>query len=329
MHVLISGPSAARDFLQNLAAAVPAHIADVHCRYDLARPSQYERWQETEMLVPFAIQCTGLDMDMDMDMDLAPRLAAIVIPSIGHEGIDIGAATERSIAVANGNVPENAESVAEAAFMFMLMALYRVHEAEARLRAGMARTGTPMARMLKGKTVGLIGYGNIAQAFEIRLTGWGANVLVSTRRPIGSKTSARQCDLEILLAQSDIVLPLLPLTNETQGLLSKNRLLQMKQGAVLVNLSRGGVIEESALVDPIVVARLGGLALDVFEVEPLPNCSPLRSLDGAILTGHDIAHTRENLSSLLNNALTNIIDAAAGRALKTSLNTVIPKRIIY
>lgn len=318
MHVLVSGPTTAREFLQSLAAAVSQHIPDTECRYDLVRPSDYGRWHETDIWVAFAAPCDG------RDMDLAPRLAAIVIPSLGYESIDVRAATERGIAVANGNVAENFESVAEAAFMFMLMTLYRVQEAQARLQTGVLRSGAPMARMLKGKTVGIIGYGNIARALELRLSGWGADLLVSTRKSIVVENSAHQCDLETLLARSDIVLPLVPLTDDTRGLLSRKRLLAMKSGAILINLSRGAVVDESALVDPVIATRMGGLAMDVFEVEPLPAHSPLRSLKSAVLTGHEIAHTRENLVSLFETALKNVLDAAAERPLETALNHVVP-----
>src|SRR3546814_10160474 len=99
-------------------------------------------------------------------MDAAPGLKAIITPSLGFEGIDVEAAHHRGIAFANGRVAENFESVAEAAMLFMLTALYRLRDAEERLRRGEARSGPPRARMLKGKTVGIIGYGNIAKALR-------------------------------------------------------------------------------------------------------------------------------------------------------------------
>src|SRR3546814_2508448 len=101
-------------------------------------------------------------------MDAAPGLKAIITPSLGFEGIDVEAAHHRGIAFANGRVAENFESVAEAAMLFMLTALYRLRDAEERLRRGEARSGPPRARMLKGKTVGIIGYGNIAKALISR-----------------------------------------------------------------------------------------------------------------------------------------------------------------
>lgn len=316
MHILITGPDGARPFLERLAAAIPKDSADVICRYDLDRPSDYEQWADTDILVAFARPCD------QKDMNLAPRLRAIILPSLGFEGIDIDAATGRGIAVANGHVIENFETVAEAAFLFMLMTLYDIHAAQTRLRLGIARTGLPVARMLKGKTVGIIGFGNIAHALLARLEGWGIQILVSSRRPIDcDRSDLSQCDLETLLHTSDIVLPLVPLTEETKGLLSKARLLAMKPGAILINLSRGGVVEEAALCDPQVVEHLGGIALDVFEIEPLPVDSPLREHPKAILTGHEIAHTQENLGALFDTAFKNIMAAVACEPMPTLLHT--------
>ena len=315
MHILIAGPDNARPFLEKLAAAIPKGGADVACRYDLDRPSDYDKWADTDILVAFARPCDR------RDMDLAPRLRAIILPSLGFDGIDIDAATARGIAVANGHVIENFETVAEAAFLFMLMSLYDIHEAQARLRLGAIRTGPPAARMLKGKTIGIIGFGNIARALVGRLEGWGARTLVSSRGPIAHPGGGViQCDLDTLLANSDIVLPLVPLTGETQGLFTKKRLLSMKRGAIFINLSRGAVVDEAALCDPEVIGHLGGIALDVFEVEPLPKDSPLRHHPKAILTGHEIAHTQENLTALFDMALKNILSAVAGDAMPTLLN---------
>ena len=315
MHILITGPTGASGFLERLKAAIPQDSADAVCRYDLDRPSDYANWHQTDILVTFARPCD------QRDIDRGHNLRAIILPSLGFEGVDINAAIESGIAVANGHVTENFESVAEAAFLFALMTLYDVQAAQARLRTGKARTGPAVARMLKGKTVGIIGFGNIAKAFVARLEGWGVKILVSARRGIDCKRSdITQCDLETLLQASDIVLPLIPLTPETDGLLSKARLLTMKPGAILINLSRGKIVDEEALCDPQVLGHLGGIALDVFEIEPLPLDSPVRAHPRAILTGHEIAQTQENLNGLFDTALENIMAAIAGKPMPTRLD---------
>lgn len=130
-----------------------------------------------------------------------------------------------------------------------------------------------------------------------------------------------QCDLATLLAQSDILLPLVPLTDETENLISRERLLAMKPGCILINLSRGGIVDEAALADPAVHGRLGTIGLDVFVTEPLPLDSALRELPDRILTNHEISHTQENLGALFAMAVANIRAAIAGRPLPTAFST--------
>lgn len=251
-------------------------------------------------------------------MDAALGLKTIITPSLGYEGIDVEAAHSRGIAFANGRVAENFESVAEAAMLFMLTSLYRLREAEERLRRDEVRVGPPRARMLKGKTVGIIGHGNIAKALIERLQGWETRILLCNRSQVPPSLAFEQCDLDRLVAQSDIVLPLLPLTPETDKLLSRAKLLAMKPGAILINLSRGAIVEENALADPEVIAHLGTIALDVFVTEPLPADSPLRGLPDQLLTNHEISHTQENLGALFAMAVANIEAAIANSPMPTA-----------
>lgn len=311
-QILIAGPSSARPFLENLCRSIDTGGVTIRCALDLATPSNDPNWTTTTIFVTFGVPCD------DSDMASAQNLQAIITPSLGYEGIDVEAAARRGIAFANGRVAENFESVAEAAMMFMLMALYRVRDAEERLAAGVVRAGPPRARMLKGKTVGIIGHGNIAQALIARLEGWGAHILVANRSPIPADAGAEQCELDRLIAEGDILLPLLPLTGETEGLISKSRLLAMKAGAILINLSRGAIVDEAALTDPEVVAHLGTIILDVFTTEPLPLDSPLRALPDRILTNHEISHTQENLGALFQMVVANIRAAIAGTPLPTA-----------
>jgi phosphoglycerate dehydrogenase-like enzyme len=279
------------------------------------------RFAEVRVLVMFGFPCTAEDMDR------APSLRAIVVPGLGYEGIDVEAATRRGIFVANGQVSENVDTVAEAAFLFMLMALYDVHAAEARLRAGLPGAATPGARMLRGRTVGVIGYGNIARAFISRLRNWGVRILVNSRShdaPVDPDHAVEFVGLDELLRRSDVVVPLVALGPATHHLLDRDRLAGLREGAVLVNLSRGGVIDETALAEPAVASRLQAIALDVFEQEPLPMTSPLRDLPNTILTGHDIARTRENIEALFQKAIDNVLTALAGGIPATALNPDLP-----
>ncbi len=313
MHqILIAGPVAGRPFLERLAQSINEVSASIDCSYGLTTPDEYPDWRKMTIFVSYGLPCSAADMDA------APGLKAIITPSLGYEGIDIDAARERGIAFANGRVEENYQSVAEAAILYMLTSLYRLREAEDRLRRGELRTGPPEARMLKGRTIGIIGYGNIAKAVIERLQGWETRIFVSNRSAI-AHPAVTQTGIDALLAESDIILPLLPLTPETEGLLSRERLLAAKAGAILINLSRGAIIEESALTDPEVIAHLGTIALDVFTNEPLAADSPLRDLPDHILTNHEISHTQENLGALFALAVANIQAAIEGRALPSAI----------
>lgn len=310
--IVIAGPLSSRPFLEKLAEAISTDATEIDLQFGLAEPIVAPGWSAAQIFVSFGVPCSGADMDA------APGLEAIVTPSLGYEGIDVDAAHSRKIAFANGRVTENFESVAEAAMLFMLTSLYRLRDAEERLRRGEVRAGPPRARMLKGKTVGIIGHGNIAKALIARLQGWETRILVTNRSMIPPSPAFEQCGLDTLIAESDIVLPLLPLTPETGNLLSRSRLLAMKPGAILINLSRGAIVEGEALADPEVVAHLGTIALDVFVTEPLPSDSPLRDLPDRILTNHEISHTQENLGALFAMAAANIRAAIAGTPMPTA-----------
>ncbi|MCW1432314.1 NAD(P)-dependent oxidoreductase [Novosphingobium sp. JCM 18896] len=315
IEIVIAGPAAAQPFLARLRETIARPDRTIHFLVGTEAVGQFDRWQYVQLLIPFALPFTAADMD------LAPSLKAIVVPSLGYEGIDVDAARARGIVVANGAVQENFESVAEAAIMLILMCLYDIRQTEQRLRDGVSRQGPAQARMLRGKTVGLIGFGNIARAVAVRLAAWQVRLIAYSRSTLAPDTiGVEQVDLETLISQSDIVLPLVPLTRDTQDMLSREVLSRLKSGAVLVNLSRGGVIDEEALADPAIYGRLGGLALDVFTQEPLALDSPLRQVPGAILTPHEISHTKENFGALFELAVRNVEAVLRGATPETALN---------
>ena len=246
-------------------------------------------------------------------MESAPDLRAIVSPITGTEGFDEDAARALGILVANGQVRENYESMAESTIMLILAALYDLPGAQELLRHNLPRPQPLKARMLSGKTLGLIGFGQIARAIVSRLDGWGVNILVSAPRikpPLPE--TVRRVDLETLLATSDIVSVHAPLDAKTSGLLNAERLQLLKTDVVLINTARGGIIDDAALAER---ARLNPdmkVVLDVFETFPLPRDSPLRKLDNAILTPFLVGHTRETHTALPRTAVENIMLALAG-----------------
>jgi phosphoglycerate dehydrogenase-like enzyme len=244
----------------------------------------------------------------------ARRLRGIVSPVTGIEGIDIAAATELGIVVANGQTHENTESVAEATILLMLAALYDLHGTEAVLRNNLPRPPRMNARMLQGKTVGLIGFGQIARAMTLRLAGWGIKLQAYARRLPGDVPAGVQfVELDALMSTSDVVCVLATLNDESRGLLNAQRLSLLKRGAVLINTGRGPIIDEVALCQIAKERSDLRLALDTFTVEPLPLASPLREIGNAILTPHMVGHTQEALDALPEMAVENVTRILKGQ----------------
>jgi len=233
-------------------------------------------------------------------LENAPQLRAVVTPWIGTEGFDLAAATALGVAIANGQVPENYLSVAEATIMLVLACLHNFPEKIAALRQNQPAPSRFTARMLRGKTLGMIGFGNMARAYAPRV-----------HAPMPPQVA--RVELDALLATSDIVCVLATLNAETRHLLSLEKLRLMKQDAILINTARGGIADEAALVEFAKEGRLHKIALDVFETEPLPAGSPLRALPNAILTPHCVGHSREGAEAVPKTAIENIARALDGK----------------
>jgi phosphoglycerate dehydrogenase-like enzyme len=242
----------------------------------------------------------GLPIARDL-MASMPRLRAVMSPVTGTDGIDEAGATELGIIVGNGQIPENYESMAEATIMLILACLYDLHGSEAVLRDDLPHPNPVSARMLKGKLLGLIGFGQIARAIARRLGGWDVQIQTYTprlRSPLPPGVS--RVELDELLKTSDVVSVLCPLNNETRGMLGAKRLGLLKRGAIFVNTARGFIVDEAALYQLTRTGHIRRIAVDVFEVEPPPPGNVLRQLPirDAILTPHLVGHTAEVLEQI-------------------------------
>ena len=227
-------------------------------------------------------------------IEAAPRLRWIGRAGAGLDNIDQVAAKERGIEVMN--VPgANSIAVAELTLGLLLALFRKIPEADASLRRGEWLKSKLMGRELRGKTIGIVGMGKIgrevakrAAAFEMTVLGHDPLVPAEAQRAAG----ATPVSLDQLLADSDIVTLHVPSTPETKGLMSKDRLAAMKWGAVLINASRGNLVDEAALMTALQSGHLGGAALDVFATEP-PGSIPLFSLPNVVVSPHLGASTRE------------------------------------
>jgi D-3-phosphoglycerate dehydrogenase len=213
---------------------------------------------------------------------LMKRCQLIQQPSAGFDAIDARAAAEFGIPLANGG-GHNRESLANWVTMGMLSLLRHGPRRDRHMHGGEWIARGLEGRELGAITVGIIGMGKIGSAVATRLPGFGSRVLYADIVPRDGGPGARQVTVAELLECSDIVTHV-PLDDTTRRLIGAAELAWMRPGALLVNASRGPVVDETALVAALESGHLGGAALDVFETEPLPPDSPLRSRDDVFLT---------------------------------------------
>ncbi len=225
----------------------------------------------------------------------ASALKAIGRAGVGVDNIDLRAASDRGIAVfhAPGG---NTVAAAELTMALMLSLVRRVTEADRSMRQGEWDRAAFQGVELRGRTLGLVGAGRIGSEVATRCRAFGMDVLVydpylTAERAAGM--GARLVELDYLLENADVISCHVPLSDETRGMIDSAAISKMKDGVFLINASRGGVISEEALVDALNHGAIAGAALDVYETEPLPADSPLRSAPNLVHTPHLGASTKE------------------------------------
>ncbi|MFK7743040.1 MAG: phosphoglycerate dehydrogenase [Planctomycetota bacterium] len=227
-------------------------------------------------------------------LELADSLALVGRAGIGIDNIDVAACTDKGIAVMN--TPEaNCVTTGEHALALMMSLARKIPAADASVRAGKWDKSKFTGVELQDKQLGVVGLGRIGRIVADKARGLGMTIaaydpfVVQANAPEG----VRMLDLDELLQTSDFVTVHVPLMDETRHLLNRERLLSMKPGSRLVHAARGGIVCEQGLIEALQNGTLAGAALDVFESEPLPDDSPLRSLDNVVLTPHLGASTVE------------------------------------
>ncbi|KPF62135.1 3-phosphoglycerate dehydrogenase [Bosea sp. AAP35] len=239
---------------------------------------------------------------------------------VGYDNIDIQTARELGIKVAR-TTGSNALPVAEFTLGLMLSALRFIAFSHAALKQGHWSTGHLPGDtfMLSGKTVGLVGFGAIGQNVAKLLKGFGCTILYTKRQPLAAAEEAAlgvsYATMDAILARSDIVSLHCPLTPETTGLIDARALSAMKQTAILVNVARGGVVNEADLVTALRSRVIAGAAMDVFATEPLPADSALLSLDNLVVTPHLAAMAADNFAPTVARMFANIEHVSRGEPL--------------
>lgn len=225
----------------------------------------------------------------------APHLRVVARAGTGVDTIDVHAATRRGIAVMNAP-GANTVSAGEHALGLLLALVRRIPEAAAAMRRGDWDRKRFEGTELRGKTMGVVGLGRIgghvaqlARAFGMSVVAHDPYLLPERAAELGVPLLS----LDDLLRAADVVTLHVALTDQTHHLINAERLRLMKPTAVLINTARGELVDEAALADAVREKRIGGAAIDVFSVEPLPADSPLRALDRVLLTPHLAASTAE------------------------------------
>jgi len=188
-------------------------------------------------------------------------------------------------------------TIAEHGFALMMAAARQIVLMDRDLRRG--KWETPVGMELGGKRLGVIGTGGTGQEMIKMAHGFGMEVLAWNRTPLQMNLPCSFVPLETLLATSDVVSIHLGLNEATRGFLSRDRLALMREGALFVNVGRGALVDESALIDALQQKRIAHAALDVFEQEPLPSEHPLTQLDNVTLTSHGAYKTRDAMRRLV------------------------------
>jgi len=240
-------------------------------------------------------------------LDKCASLRLISIWGTGTDNVDLGAARARGIRVTN-TPGVSAVAVAEHALALMMAVAKRTVDVDQQVRQG--RWPRAMVTQLRGKTLGLIGTGAIGREVSRLGAGLGMRVIAWTFHPRGDV--AEWVALDDIFRQSDVVSVHVRLSAETSGLIGREQFERMKPGAILINTARGGIVNQSDLVDALSTNRIAGAGLDVFETEPLPPDSPLCAMPNVVLSPHAAGITPEATEAGLALAIENVFAFLAG-----------------
>ncbi len=256
-------------------------------------------------------------------MEAAPKLKVVGRAGVGVDNVDVEAATQRGIVVMN-TPSGNTISTAELTFS-MLMALARkIPQANASMKSGEWNRKAFSGSELYGKTLGILGMGRIGGEVARRAIAFGMRVLAYDPYLTPARATAMQVELlnhlDQLYPQVDFLTVHMPMTEETKGMVNAAAFAKMKKGVRVLNCARGGIINEVDLLEALNCGQVGGAALDVYEVEPLPKDSPLRAHANVIMTPHLGASTEEAQENVGIEVAEAITDYLVNGAVRNAVN---------
>ena len=263
-------------------------------------------------------------------MDAAGRsLKVISNHAVGFDNVDVNAATARSIPV--GNTPEVlTDATADFAFTLLMSAGRRVLEADRYIRDGKWKTWGPMLLLgsdMRDATLGLVGFGRIGKAMARRAMGFDMRVIYydPNEKEAHPELHATRVDFETLLAQADFISLHTPLNPDTRHLIDSEALSKMKSSAVLVNTSRGPVVDMDALYEALKEKRIFAAGLDVTDPEPLPADHKLLTLDNVTIMPHIASASKQTRDKMSWMAAQNLIAGLKGEQLPNCVNPQVYK----
>ncbi len=267
------------------------------------RPFFFDDLLDPDQISDLAAESDGIVVTLEPVtealLERLPRLKVVANFGAGYDNVDLDAARHRGIYVTNAP-GANAPSVAEYALAMLLAVARDVPALDRRVRDGEWAPERPGIE-LSGKTLGIVGLGRIGKRLVELVSGIGMEIIAYDPYPdaeFGRNWDIRFVSLEELAVHSDLISVHAPLTESTRGLLGSAFFAALKPGSRMVNTSRGGVLDEPALITALQSGRLAAVALDVAEVEPLPEDNPLRSAPTAIVTSHIGGSTAEAIENI-------------------------------
>jgi D-3-phosphoglycerate dehydrogenase / 2-oxoglutarate reductase len=304
----------ATEWIGNKAELRIAKTIDKPCLIDVAR--------EADILIVRA----NLPPDLFAE---AKRLKAAIRHGAGLDMIPMEACTAAGVIAAN--VPgANAATVAEHVLMVSMMLLRKHRAIDAKFRAGIWQPARDIAETsfeLSGRTLGIIGFGAIgAELAQMASGGFRMRVLAHRRSEAPMPMGVSRASLDDVLEQSDIVVVACPLTENTRGLINAGRIAKMKRSAFLINVARGPVIDEPALIEALHKRTIAGAGLDVFATQPLPLDHPFRAMETVVLTPHLAGITDESMARIVRSCVEQAFEVLSGKLPRHLVNPeVLPK----
>jgi phosphogluconate 2-dehydrogenase len=275
--------------------------------------------EQLRAALPHAHGLLGASLKLDAQLlDLAPKLETVASVSVGVDNYDIDYLTRRNIILTN--TPDVlTETTADTGFALILASARRVVELSIKVRNGQWQKNIgpeSFGTDVHGKTLGIIGMGRIGEALAQRgHFGFGMPVIYHSNSPkpaVEARFNARYRSLNELLQEADFVCLTLPLTAQTEGLIGAEQFALMRPESIFINISRGKVVDEAALIEALQQGQIRAAGLDVFVREPLEVDSPLLQLDNVVATPHIGSATVETREAMARCAVDNLLAALAG-----------------